>query len=164
MILRRRIQGLRDSKKLSRLQRERLDVVIRKQAVAFGLGWVTPQELDSLGLTGAVRLAMERAVAEITVPYDEIIIDGNYNFLSSDSRSRCIVKADDSIPAVSAASILAKVARDRYMAEMAVQYPGYFFERHVGYGTKQHLNALQTLGHCNIHRQSFAPIKAYLSA
>lgn len=164
VLLRRRIPGLRDSKKLTRLQRERLDLIIRKQAVAFGLGWVTPQELDTLGLTAAVRLAMERAIAEITVPYDEIIIDGNYNFLQNDSRSRCVVKADDSVPAVSAASILAKVARDRFMVEAASTYPGYFFERHVGYGTRQHMTALQSLGLCDLHRQSFAPIKAYLSA
>jgi ribonuclease HII len=164
VVLRRSIPGLRDSKKLTRLQRERLDIVIRKQAVAFGIGWVTPQELDTIGLTAAVRLAMERAVAEITVPYEDIIIDGSYNFLRADPRSRCVIKADDSIPAVSAASILAKVARDRFMIEAAATYPGYFFERHVGYGTKQHMTALQSLGLCDLHRQSFAPIRACLNA
>src|SRR5687767_6535216 len=95
VVLRARISGLKDSKKLSRQQRERLDIIIRKRALAIGLGWVTPQEVDALGLTGAVRLAMERAMAEIQVPYDEIIIDGNYNFLKSNSKSRCLVKADD---------------------------------------------------------------------
>lgn len=159
-----RIRGLRDSKKLTRLQRERFDGIIRAKAVAYGVGWASPQELDELGLTAAVRLAMERAVAEITLPYDELIIDGNYNFLRNNPKSRCIIKADDLVPAVSAASIIAKVARDHYMAEAAQQYPGYFFENHVGYSTPQHLGALQSLGICDLHRRSFAPVRALLDA
>lgn len=162
VVLSTRIRGLRDSKKLTRLQRERLDVIIRAKAVAFGLGWVGPQELDAIGLTAAVRLAMERAVAEIQQPFDELIIDGNYNFLPNDARSRCVIKADDTVPAVSAASILAKVARDRYMIKIAQEYPGYFFERHVGYGTTQHVSALQRLGLCDLHRRSFAPVRVLL--
>jgi len=164
VLLDKRIRRLRDSKKLTKMQRERFDMLIRAKAVAFGLGWASPRELDELGLTAAVRLAMERAVAEITQPYDELIIDGNYNFLRSNAKSRCIIKADDLIPAVSAASIIAKVARDRYMAEIAAQYPGYFFESHVGYSTPQHLNALQVLGLCDLHRRSFAPVRALLEA
>jgi ribonuclease HII len=160
VLLDRRIRGLKDSKKLTKLQRERFDVIIRAKAVALGLGWASPQELDELGLTAAVRLAMERAVAEIKLPYNELIIDGNYNFLRTNPKSRCIIKADDTVPEVSAASILAKVARDRYMADMALKYPGYFFERHVGYGTRQHVVALESLGLCDLHRRSFAPIRA----
>jgi ribonuclease HII len=160
VLLDRRIRGLKDSKKLTKLQRERFDVIIQAKAVAFGLGWASPQELDELGLTAAVRLAMERAVAEIKLPYDELIIDGNYNFLRTNPKSRCIIKADDTVPEVSAASILAKVARDRYMADMAQKYPGYFFERHVGYSTRQHIAALESLGLCDLHRRSFAPIRA----
>lgn len=162
VVLDKRIRGLRDSKKLTRFQREKFDVIIRAKAMAFGLGWVSPQELDGLGLTAAVRLAMERAVAAIRQPYDELIIDGNYNFLHTNAKSRCLIKADDTVPAVSAASILAKVARDRYMAQAALQYPGYFFERHVGYCTPQHVGALQTLGLCDLHRRSFAPVRALL--
>lgn len=158
------IKGLRDSKKLTKLQREKLDVQIRKRAVAFGLGWVTPTELDAVGLTQAVRLAMQRAVAELTVEYDQLIIDGNYNFLAEDLKATCLIKADDVIPAVSAASILAKVARDRYMIEAAEKYPGYGFESHVGYGTSAHDSALKLLGTCDLHRQSFAPIQSLLTA
>jgi ribonuclease HII len=164
VVLRTRIPGLKDSKKLSRQQRERLDIIIRKRALAIGLGWVAPQEVDVLGLTEAVRLAMERAMAEIRIPYDEIIIDGNYNFLKKDKKSRCIIKADDTIAAVSAASIVAKVARDQYMGMVAAQYPGYYFERHVGYGTRAHVGALEALGVCDLHRRSFAPIQALLGA
>jgi ribonuclease HII len=163
VVLRSRIAGLKDSKKLTKQQREHLDVLIRKKALAIGLGWVTPQELDGLGLTGAVRLAMQRAVAEIKVPYDELIVDGNYNFLKDNSQSRCLIRADDTIAAVSAASIVAKVARDRYMQEIALQYPGYYFERHVGYGTTAHAGALETLGICDLHRRSFAPVQALLA-
>ncbi|HEY5667783.1 MAG TPA: ribonuclease HII, partial [Candidatus Saccharimonadales bacterium] len=114
VLLGKTIPGLADSKKLTRLQREKLDVVIRRRAKTFGIGWVSPQELDELGLTAAVRLAMQRAVAEINVPYDKLVIDGNYNFLPDMPGSQCIVKADALVPAVSAASIIAKVARDAY--------------------------------------------------
>jgi ribonuclease HII len=162
VILSEPIVGLRDSKKLSRMQRTRLDAEIRVQALAYGLGWVTPAEIDEVGLTVAVRLAMQRAVALITMPFDEIIIDGNLNFLQDHPKSRCLIKADDTVPAVSAASILAKVARDNYMAEIANRYPGYEFERHVGYGTLAHMTALKSLGVCELHRRSFAPIKALI--
>lgn len=154
------IKGLADSKKLSKAMRQKLDAEIRAQAVAYGLGWVMPDELDKVGLTEAVRRAMHRAVACITAPYTEIIIDGNYNFLSGHPLSRCIIKADDLVPEVSAASIVAKVARDAYMTKAALQYPGYDFERHVGYGTTAHAAALKLRGACNLHRRSFAPVRA----
>lgn len=156
------IPGLKDSKKLSKLQRNRLDAEIRLHAVDFGLGWVTPAELDHMGLTEAVRLAMQRAMAEITVPYDEVIIDGNYNFLPENPKSSCLIKADDLVPAVSAASILAKVARDTFMGKASIQHPGYGFESHVGYGTAAHSAALKKLGVCELHRRSFAPIQALI--
>ena len=163
VILRRRIPGLADSKKLSKKQREELDAKIRKQAVAFGIGWVPAPEVDRVGLTEAVRLAMQRAMAEITEQYDQIIIDGNYNYLATYPGSSCLIKADDKVAAVSAASIIAKVARDNYMAEISATYPGYDFHKHVGYGTKAHIAALQALGICDLHRQSYAPIKALLA-
>lgn len=164
VLLARPIVGVRDSKKLTRGQREKLDVRIRARAVAYGLGWAGVEEIDSLGLTAAVRLAMQRAVAAIGAEqeYDELIIDGNYNFLPSHPKSRCVIKADDSVSAVSAASIIAKVARDAYMREAALTYPGYFFERHVGYSTGAHFQALRELGICQLHRRSFAPIRAML--
>jgi len=113
VILHKPLQGLKDSKKLSKKQREALAVEIELFAAAIGLGWVEPAEIDKIGLTEAVRLAMQRAADEIKVHYDEIIIDGNINYLAQDIRSKVIVKADDSVSAVSAASIVAKVARDK---------------------------------------------------
>lgn len=157
------IPGLKDSKQLTRRQREALDAQIRVAALGFGLGWVDPHELDEVGLTEAVRLAMHRAVAAITAPYDAIVVDGNYNFLADDPRSSCLIKADALVPAVSAASILAKVARDKYMAHAALQYADYGFEKHVGYGTAVHMAALLEFGVCDLHRRSFAPIRKILA-
>ena len=179
--------GLRDSKKLSRQQRERLDVDIRSHAKAYGVGWVTPGEVDSLGLTQAVSLAMHRAMLELRRNFpacvcDEIIIDGNYNFLAHKpgampdlthlteaeeagygEMARTLVHADATVPAVSAASIIAKVARDTYMRELAQAYPAYGFESHVGYGTSAHHRALKQHGITPIHRQSYKPIMALMS-
>ncbi|HSX34842.1 MAG TPA: ribonuclease HII [Candidatus Saccharimonadales bacterium] len=155
------IPGLRDSKKLSKLQREKLDAHIRVEALGFGIGWVEPAELDTIGLTEAVRLAMHRALAAITAPYTEVIVDGNYNYFPENALCSTLVGADNLVPAVSAASIIAKVARDRYMAEMSIVHPGYSFERHVGYGTAAHRAAISTLGLCELHRRSFRPIQAF---
>jgi ribonuclease HII len=158
-LLRAPIAGLRDSKKLTKLQRQKLSEIILGQAVV-GLGWVWPSEIDKMGLTESVRLAMGRALAQIQTDYDEVIIDGNYNFFPKEPRARAIVKADDSVPAVSAASIVAKVARDNYMARVAHQkFPDYDFDKHVGYGTALHIAKLKDFGVCELHRQSYKPIK-----
>jgi ribonuclease HII len=154
------IPGLRDSKKLSKKQRETLDIVIREQALAIGIGWVDPGTIDISGITTAVKMAMEQAVAAITHEYDSVIVDGNYNYLPDNPKSQAVIRADDSVPAVSAASIVAKVARDNYMAEMAMTYPDYGFERHVGYGTAYHLQQLNVLGASDIHRISFEPLRS----
>jgi len=161
------LKGLRDSKKLSRAQRESLTVDIEREALAIGIGWVDAAMIDAIGLTAAVKLAMERAVASITLAYDEIIVDGSYNFLAHLERQTgpkitTLVKADDLIPAVSAASIVAKVARDAYMCKAALHYPGYGFERHVGYGTALHIAQLKLQGVTPEHRQSYKPIQALL--
>lgn len=150
--------GLKDSKKLTKAQRDKLDILIRSTARACGIGWASPQEVDEFGLTQAVRLAMERALAQISIPFTEVIIDGRLNFLNKDPRVRTLTKADGYISCVSAASIIAKVARDNYMIAAAEQYPGYAFENHVGYGTPEHQTALQTYGRCNLHRKSFKPV------
>ncbi len=156
------IAGLRDSKKLSKAQRERLDAEIRVSCVAFGIGWVTAEEIDDIGLTASVRLAMQRAFAEIAAPYERIVIDGNFNFFDDNSKSSAVIGADNSVPAVSAASIIAKVARDKYMSDAAIRFPGFGFESHVGYGTAAHQLALQTYGVTGLHRKSFKPIKVLL--
>ncbi len=162
VMLKTEVLGLKDSKKLSKLRRERLDDQIRASGASIGLGWVTPLEINEIGLTAAVRLAMERALGQIDGPYDQVIIDGNLNFLAHLPKTQELIKADDTVPSVSAASIVAKVARDNYMGELANQYPGYGFEQHVGYGTAIHMAGLQALGVTDIHRKSFKPIKALL--
>jgi len=162
VLLARPIKGLKDSKLLTKLARERLDAEIRVQAVAFGIGWTKPAEIDEWGLTEAVRVAMQRAFAAITAPYERIVIDGNHNFFADVPRSECLIGADNLVPAVSAASIIAKVARDRFMADMAARFPGYSFEKHVGYGTAAHRAALKLQGVCELHRRSFKPIQAFI--
>lgn len=154
---------LRDSKKLSLSQRERSAAWIRAHALAVGVGWVEPAEIDEIGLTRAVGLAMERAVAGITVDFTELVVDGNYNYFASDSRAKAVVKADNLVPAVSAASIIAKVARDTYMMNLDERYKLYGFEKHVGYGTTAHRDALKELGVSDLHRRSYKPIAALCS-
>ncbi len=161
------IEGLNDSKKLTKKRREVLAAQIHEQADAVGIGWVSPAEVDELGLTKAVQLAMLRAMKQIHCDYNEIIIDGSYNFFANvqglkTNNVQAIIKADGMVPAVSAASIVAKVARDNYMIGLADTYPGYGFETHVGYGTPAHVAALKKLGVTDIHRTSYRPIKAYL--
>ena len=153
---------LRDSKKLSKKQRETAAQWIHEHALAVGLGWVSPREIDAVGLTRAVGMAMERALAQITLYFDELIIDGNYNFFAHDPRARAVIKADDSFPSVSAASIVAKVARDNHMAGLPEKYAGYGFDKHVGYGTAAHLKALNLHGPSRHHRSAFAPVAALL--
>lgn len=162
VILEQPIKGLKDSKKLTKKQREKLAAEIQIQAKAIGLGWVDAATLDKVGISTAVKMAMERALQQIAIRYDEVIIDGNLNFLSENPKARAVIKADDNIPTVSAASIVAKVARDSYMAEVADQYPDYGFPQHVGYGTALHLERLKLHGVSGLHRLSFKPVRALI--
>ncbi len=159
VLLERPIAGLKDSKKLSPKMRRRWAAEIRVQAAAIGLGWVDAATIDKVGITAAVKLAMQMALEAIDVDYEQVIIDGHYNFLAENARALAVVKADDSVPAVSAASIVAKVARDEYMAQRASDFPGYGFDKHVGYGTALHLAGLKAQGICELHRRSFRPIE-----
>jgi ribonuclease HII len=152
------IDGLKDSKLLTRLQRETLAQQIRDTALFFSLGWVSPPTIDRLGLGVAVHLAMKRALRPINCKYDKIIIDGNINYLPEVHNSFCLIRADNTVPAVSAASIIAKVARDAYMRGQDRRYPGYGFANHVGYGTKEHRQALESKGICRLHRLCYKPV------
>lgn len=158
VILDQSIDGLNDSKLLSKNHRGQLAEQIYKYGTV-GLGWVEAKDVDILGLTESVRRAMQRALESIEDKYDQIIIDGNINFLADDKRAVAIVKADVKVPAVSAASIIAKVSRDAYMKSAAAVYPVYGFERHVGYGTKMHYEMLKLHGACKLHRHSYKPLK-----
>jgi ribonuclease HII len=156
------IVGLRDSKQLTAKRRENMAAIIRAEAHAVALGEASPAEIGEFGLTEALSLAYHRALSGIHTSFDQVIIDGNFNFLSDVPHVQTVIKADASEPAVSAASIVAKVARDHLMSEMDRVYPGYGFAKHVGYGTAAHSAALAQLGICDLHRLSFAPIKRIL--
>lgn len=170
---------LADSKKLTPKRREKLSPIILENAKATGLGWIPAKELDQIGLSNALKLATRRAVCELlkldpkqneanlkninleNLPFDEIIIDGTMNFLKGTPLENMVTfmpKADAKIKEVSAASIIAKVARDDYMKNLAEKYPQYGFEKHVGYGTAAHKAALEKFGPCDEHRISFKPV------
>lgn len=160
------VQDLKDSKKLSAKKREKLSEIILKEAPATGLGWVKPAELDEIGISEALKLATKRAVKEAQAchaAFSQIVIDGKVNFLKGTKLEEYVstmAKADDLVKEVSAASIIAKVARDTYMIKLAEKYPEYGFESHVGYGTAKHLAAIKEFGICKEHRKSFEPIKS----
>ena len=164
------LEHLTDSKKLSAARREELSAIILDQAAATGLGWVSAAEVDHYGLGLALKLAARRAAKQVLatkVPFDEIIIDGTINLLAETplvDRVTLLKKADLLIKEVSAASIIAKVARDRYMYTLAEKYPSYGFEKHVGYGTAAHQSALRELGPCPEHRRSFRPIRELIES
>lgn len=162
VMLARPITGLNDSKLLNKARREELATIIEKEALAIGLGWVDAETIDKVGITLAVKLAMKQALEQIKTSYDEVIIDGHFNFLPENPKTRAVIKADASVPAVSAASIIAKVARDKYMSGIINDYPDYAFERHVGYGTALHLERLKLHGVSDLHRRSFKPVAALL--
>ena len=148
------IDGLNDSKKLSEKKRDKLFDVICSEAVSFGIAFASVEEIEELNILNAAMLAMNRAIEKLSVKPSLALIDGNRNSGIS-MPSRCVIKGDAKCADIAAASILAKVSRDRYMLEMAEKYPEYHFEQHKGYGTKLHYAALREYGPCEIHRPSF---------
>ncbi len=152
------IAGLKDSKRLSANQREALAMKIRQCALAYGVGRAEVEEIDELNILRASHLAMQRAVAALLFEPEVIYVDGNLlpRFAIP---AVAVVKGDTRVPEISAAAILAKVARDREMVELARRFPGYGMEKHKGYATAEHLAALDRLGSCALHRKSFRPVR-----
>ena len=148
------IDGLNDSKKLSEKKREALFDVIKENAVAYGIGFADEKEIDEINILQATYLAMRRAYDNMQKACDYVLIDGN-RMPPMPVSGETIVKGDAKSPSIAAASILAKVSRDRVMLEYARQYPEYHFEKHKGYGTEVHVEALHEFGPCPIHRKTF---------
>ena len=155
------IPGLNDSKKLSDKQRQQLVILIKERALAFAIGRSSVMEIDILNILQASLLAMRRAVEALALRPQLVYVDGNH-LPDWRYKSKAIVRGDAKIPAIAAASVLAKVTRDREMEALDSLYPGYGLAKHKGYPTKQHLEALAKLGPSPIHRKSFAPVSALL--
>lgn len=148
------IPGLNDSKKLTDKKRRELFPLIKEQAIAYGIGMASHEEIDEINILQATYLAMERAIAQLEGKADMALIDGN-RAKDFGMAVRTVVKGDSLSANIAAASVLAKVTRDDLMVEMAKEFPGYGFEVHKGYGTKAHYEALRNLGPCAIHRMTF---------
>lgn len=155
------IQGLRDSKKLSEAKRASLAVEIKQKALAWCIAEASVEEIDKLNILQATMLAMQRAVHGLALPPDLVLIDGN-RCPALPYRSEAIVKGDDKVEQISAASILAKTARDELLLELHKLYPDYAFDQHKGYPTALHLARLQLHGVSAVHRKSYGPVKALL--
>lgn len=155
------IPGLADSKKLTEKRREFLVPLIQKHALAWAMGRAEPEEIDELNILQASLLAMKRAVEALSISPEHVLVDGIHAPKLS-CPVTTIIKGDQSEPAIAAASILAKVARDQEMVALDNVYPGYGFAKHKGYPTKQHQQALLSLGVTDIHRRSFGPVRAAL--
>ncbi|MEO5695433.1 MAG: ribonuclease HII [Usitatibacter sp.] len=156
-----RINGLVDSKQIPAQVREKLSERIKQRALAWSIAYATVEEIDTINILRASLLAMKRAVETLGMEPHEVCVDGNM-LPPISLKCRAIVKGDQLVAAISAASILAKVARDAEMALMDERYPGYGFASHKGYGTPEHLAALRSRGPCEIHRRSFEPVSVLL--
>lgn len=157
------IAGLNDSKKLTEKRREALYLEIKEKALSFCIARASVAEIDELNILQASLLAIHRAVAGLSVQPEFVLVDGN-RVPNWPYRAQAVVKGDSRVPAIAAASILAKVTRDREMAEFDTVYPGYGMAGHKGYPTKVHLEALKQLGITPIHRRSYAPVRAIVEA
>jgi ribonuclease HII len=153
------IEGLADSKVLSEKKRNILSALIRSQSRAWAVARASVAEIDEINILQASLLAMRRAIQSLGVSPDEVLVDG-LHVPKIEWPARAIVDGDQLVPEISAASILAKTARDAYMAEEALRHPHYGFAAHKGYGTKAHMDALALHGPCVLHRMSFAPVRA----
>lgn len=157
------IVGLKDSKKLSEKKRIALSASIKSSAIAWAIGIATVREIDNMNILRAALLAMERAVLNLKILPDSVSVDGNH-LPTLPMRAKAIIKGDELIPEISAASIIAKVTRDYLMTLFAKKHPNYAFDMHKGYGTKKHLEAVRKFGVLPLHRRSFSPIKECVQA
>lgn len=153
------IEGLADSKKLTAKKREALAPLIKERALAWSVAWASVEEIDELNILRATMLAMRRAVEGLSTEPELVLVDGNRT-PEIPFRVEAIVKGDAKVPAISAASILAKTERDRVMTELDAEYPGYGFARHAGYGTAAHVEAILASGVTPAHRKTFEPVKS----
>jgi ribonuclease HII len=158
------IPGVTDSKQLTEKQRERLFAQITAAAVAYGIGTIDERIIDAVNIREASILAMERALEAITPAPDHLLIDGNFTLPRVTIPQQPIIKGDCLSHSIAAASILAKVTRDRLMRELHKQYPQYNFQKHKGYGTKEHIELIRLHGPCDAHRKSFQPVAEMLRA
>lgn len=149
------IEGLNDSKKISPKKRDILFDEIKEKAVSYAVGVATVAEIEELDILNATFLAMRRAIESLSVKPDFVMVDGNQHIRKLEIENEPVIKGDSLSMSIAAASILAKVSRDRYMEEMAKKYPEYEFEGHKGYGTKRHSELIKEFGPCPIHRLSF---------
>ena len=149
------VVGLADSKKISEKKREKLYDEIIENAVDFAIASADEKEIDSINILQATFLAMKRAVSKLKIKPDIILVDGNRTPKFDGMKTECIVKGDSLVDSISAASILAKVSRDRFMKKISEDFPEYSFEKHKGYGTKAHYQAIEKYGVCEIHRKTF---------
>lgn len=156
-------KGLADSKKLTVIKREQMVGIIRQYALGIGIGWTSAPEIDRLGMTKALQRAAQMAVLQIGMSDVKVVVDGRDKLLGA-MPAEYIIKADDSVPAVMAASIIAKVARDTYMYQMDTLFANYQFASHVGYGTPKHRELIAEFGPCELHRLSYAPLRMYQQA
>ena len=152
------IIGLRDSKLLTAARRELLAAEVRERSLAWAIGYCSPEEIDAINILQASLLAMRRAVEALAVVPQLAQVDGN-RCPELPMPSEAIIGGDDSVPCISAASIIAKVFRDEEMCRLHDEFPEYGFARHKGYGTPEHLAALEAHGACRLHRRSFAPVR-----
>lgn len=158
------VNGLADSKKLTAKRRDELAYEIREHALAWSVAWADPAEIDAINILAATMLAMRRAILGLVVMPNRVLIDGNrlpdLRFEKMTIAGEAIIGGDDLIPAISAASIVAKTTRDRMMVALDKIYPRYEFARHKGYGTDVHREKLREFGPCCEHRRTFAPVRA----
>jgi len=158
------IEGLRDSKKLTEARRDELAPIIKEHALAWAIAECSHHEIDSINILQATMLAMRRAVEQLATLPTIALIDGNRcpQFTVSSIRAHAVVEGDDKVHAISAASILAKTARDAALVALHAAYPEYAFDQHKGYSTALHLERLRLHGPCPVHRRTFAPVRALL--